>query len=58
MATNLARIIIGIFLGLTLFTGTGLAAEPADVGKFVKARIDIGEMMMNYFKGRDDDELL
>ena len=51
MATNLARIIIGIFLGLTLFTGTGLAAEPADVGKFVKARIDIGEMMMNYFKG-------
>jgi hypothetical protein len=50
MATHLARIIIGISMGLALFAGASLAAEPAEVGKFVKARIDIGEMMMNYFK--------
>lgn len=51
MVTNLARRIIGISLGLVLFTGTGLATEPAEVEKFVKARIDIGEMMTNYFTG-------
>jgi len=43
--------ILGISLGLVLFAGNGLAAEPADVEKFVKARIEIGEMMTNYFKG-------
>jgi hypothetical protein len=48
---NLARNIIGISLGLILLAGTGLAAEPADVEKFVKARIEIGEMMTNYFSG-------
>jgi hypothetical protein len=48
---NLARSIIGISLGVLLFSGVGLAAEPAEVEKFVKARIDIGEMMMNYFQG-------
>ncbi len=51
MATNLKYIMIGISMGLILFAGTGLAADSAEVGKFVKARIDIGEMMMNYFKG-------
>jgi hypothetical protein len=51
MATHLTRILIGISMGLILFAGASLAAEPAEVGKFVKARIDIGEMMMNYFKG-------
>ena len=51
MATHLTRIIMGISMGLILFAGASLAAEPAEVGKFVKARIDIGEMMMNYFKG-------
>jgi hypothetical protein len=51
MATHLTRIIIGISMGLILFAGASLAAEPAQVEKFVKARIDIGEMMMNYFKG-------
>jgi len=49
MITNLARIIFGISLGIFLLMGTSLAAEPAEVGKFVKARIEIGEMMMNYF---------
>ena len=48
---NLARHIIGISLGVLLFSGAGLAAEPAEVEKFVKARIDIGEMMTNYFQG-------
>ena len=47
---NLARSIIGITLGVLLFAGAGLAAEPAEVEKFVKARVDIGEMMTNYFK--------
>jgi hypothetical protein len=50
MAMNLARIIIGITLGVLLFAGAGLAAEPAEVEKFVNARVDIGEMMTNYFK--------
>jgi hypothetical protein len=51
MTMNPARIIIGISLGLVLFAGPGLAADPAEVEKFVKARIDIGEMMTNYFQG-------
>ncbi|MEO5631632.1 MAG: hypothetical protein ABIQ24_05960 [Nitrospiraceae bacterium] len=51
MAMNLARCIIGISLGVVLFASAGLAVEPAELGKFVKARIDIGEMMMNYFQG-------
>ena len=51
MAMNLTRCIIGISLGVVLFAGAGIAAEPAEVEKFVKARIDIGEMMMNYFQG-------
>ncbi len=49
MITNLTRSIFGISLGIFLFAGASLAAEPAEVGKFVKARIEIGEMMMNYF---------
>ena len=48
---NVAHSIIGIALGILLLSGIGLAAEPAEVGKFVKARIDIGEMMTNYFQG-------
>jgi hypothetical protein len=48
---NLTRNVIGLMLGIGLFAGTGLAVEPADVEKFVKARIEIGEMMTNYFKG-------
>jgi len=48
---NLARNIIGVLLGVLLFAGAGFAAEPAEVEKFVKARIEIGEMMTNYFQG-------
>jgi hypothetical protein len=51
MFMNLARHIIGISLGVLLLSGIGLAAEPAEVEKFVKARVDIGEMMTNYFQG-------
>ena len=51
MAMSLARSILGIALGVMLFAGAGLAVEPAEVEKFVKARIDIGEMMTNYFQG-------
>ncbi len=45
------RVMLGIVLGVVLFAGYSLAAEPADIEKFVKARIEIGEMMTNYFKG-------
>jgi len=48
---NLARHMIGISVGLLLFAAAGFAADPADVEKFVKARIEIGEMMTNYFSG-------
>ena len=51
MAMSLARSIIGIALGVMLFAHAGLAVEPAEVEKFVKARIDIGEMMTSYFQG-------
>jgi hypothetical protein len=51
MATNLERSIIGMSLGIVLFAGSILAADPTEVEKFVKARIEIGEMMTNYFTG-------
>jgi hypothetical protein len=51
MVVNLPRNIIGISLGLMLFAGLALATEAAEVEKFVKARIEIGEMMTNYFTG-------
>src|SRR5918994_385866 len=51
MTMKLPGIIIPFLLSSVLFTGIGLAADPAEVEKFVKARIDIGEMMTNYFAG-------
>ena len=45
------RVMLGTVLAVALFAGYGVAAEPADIEKFVKARIEIGEMMTNYFKG-------
>lgn len=51
MFMNLTRCIIGISLGGLLFASACLAAEPAEVEKFVNARIEVGEMMMNYFQG-------
>jgi hypothetical protein len=51
MAMSSTRFIIGISLAILLFAGAGFATEPAEVERFVKARIDIGEMMTNYFQG-------
>ena len=51
MTRTMTRVIIGLSFGIFFMTGTGLGAEPIDVGKFVKARIEIGEMMTNYFSG-------
>jgi len=41
---------INVSLGIALCAGVAYAAEPAEVGKFVNARIEIGEMMTDYFK--------
>lgn len=51
MIPDTMRGLIGIALAVVLTVGVGLAAEPAEVEKFVKARIEIGEMMTSYFKG-------
>jgi hypothetical protein len=51
MRIGLAKYILGVGVGGALLVGVGLAAEPAEVEKFVNARIEIGEMMMNYFQG-------
>jgi hypothetical protein len=51
MVMKVTRYMIGMILGLMLFSGAGFAADPGEVEKFVKARIDIGEMMTNYFQG-------
>ncbi len=47
---NLWPRVMAVSLSLMLCVGVGYAAEPAEVGKFVNARIEIGEMMTNYFK--------
>jgi hypothetical protein len=51
MAIHGKCLIIGMFLSLMLFAGSAFSAEPAEVEKFVNARIEIGEMMTNYFQG-------
>jgi hypothetical protein len=48
---NATRFVIASSVAVLLFAGLGLAAEPAEIEKFVKARIDIGEMMTKYFQG-------
>lgn len=48
---NLWNRTIHVLLSLVLVAGLAYAAEPAEVGKFVTARVEIGEMMTNYFKG-------
>ncbi|GKS66104.1 hypothetical protein YTPLAS72_34080 [Nitrospira sp.] len=47
---NIRNRIITVSLGVVLCTGVVCAAEPIEVEQFVKARIEIGEMMTNYFK--------
>lgn len=51
MIMKLLRSVLVSSLGILLLLGIGFAAELTEVGKFVNARIEIGEMMMNYFKG-------
>ena len=51
MRMNLTRDITRLSLSVILFAGVGFAADPAEVEKYVRARIEIGEMMTNYFKG-------
>ncbi|MBH0204166.1 MAG: hypothetical protein HP496_18180, partial [Nitrospira sp.] len=46
-----ARYGLAIVVGVMLSAAVGLAAEPVEIETFVKARIEIGEMMMNYFQG-------
>ncbi len=46
-----AGIGVGLVLSVILVAGPGLAADPGDIEKFVNARIEIGEMMTNYFQG-------
>ena len=50
---NLTRDITRLSLSVILFAGVGFAADPTEVEKYVRARIEIGEMMTNYFKGGD-----
>ncbi len=51
MGLTIAHRITVASLGLILCVGTAIAADPTEVEKFVKARIEIGEMMTNYFQG-------
>jgi len=48
---NPTRYITRLSLSVILFAGVGFAADPTEVDKYVRARIDIGEMMTDYFKG-------
>ena len=48
---NLHITVVALSLSTLLVTQVGVAADPAEVEKYVRARIDIGEMMTNYFKG-------
>ena len=41
----------GLVLGVVLSVGTAWATDAAELEKFIRARIDVGEMMTNYFKG-------
>jgi hypothetical protein len=51
MIMKQARYGFAILVGILLSTVVGFAAEPVEIETFVKARIEIGEMMMNYFQG-------
>jgi len=46
----------GIALSVMLCVGAVFAADPGEVEKYVRARIDIGEMMTNYFKGGEGQQ--
>jgi hypothetical protein len=48
---HIIRTITGFAFSAMLMTSAAVASEPAEVEKYVRARIDIGEMMTAYFKG-------
>jgi hypothetical protein len=50
MPMKLTSVMTALSLSVILLAGAGASAEPAEVEKYVRARIDIGEMMTNYFK--------
>ena len=47
---NVWNQIISLAVGVVLSVGVAQAADQTEVGQFVNARIEIGEMMTNYFK--------
>ena len=51
IAMHVAGIVGGAVLMLLIWNGHGRAADPVEVERFVKSRIEIGEMMTNYFQG-------
>jgi hypothetical protein len=51
MTMTLTRAMTALAFSVSLMTGAVFAAEPAEVEKYVRARIDIGEMMTSYFRG-------
>ena len=53
---NVTSVMPGIALSVMLCVGAVSAADPAEVEKYVRARIDIGEMMTNYFKGGEGQQ--
>lgn len=53
MVINPARLMSGILSAVFLCGGSGWAAEPAEVEKFVNARVEVGELMTSYFQGWD-----
>ncbi len=48
---NVWRRVIIVSLCIVPLAGVVYAVEPVEVEQFVNARIEIGEMMTNYFKG-------
>ena len=53
MVIHPARLMSGILSAMVLCGGTGWAAEPAEVERFVNARVEVGELMTSYSQGWD-----
>lgn len=53
MGITSTRLMSGILFAVVHCVGNGWAAEPAEVEKFVNARVEVGEFMTSYFQGWD-----
>lgn len=53
MVINPVRLMSGILSAMVLCGGAGWAAEPAELERFVNARVEVGELMTSYFQGWD-----